>query len=105
MPQARLAYEASIASYQAGRVPFLAVLEALSSLYGDRLGQLRIVAAHERIKAALDEASLDATSELPAASAAAMGSTSGGLAPAASMGGAAAPPAAAPVAGMGSMGQ
>jgi outer membrane protein, heavy metal efflux system len=103
VPQARLAYEASIASYQAGRVPFLAVLEALSSLYGDRLGQLRIVAAHERIKAALDEASLDATSELPAASVVAMGSRPDGPAPAASTGGAAAPLAAA--AGMGSMGQ
>ena len=58
VPQAQLAYEASIASYQAGKVPFLTVLEALSSLYADRLNQLRVVASHERVKVALDEASL-----------------------------------------------
>jgi cobalt-zinc-cadmium efflux system outer membrane protein len=65
VPQARLAYEASIASYQAGKAAFLAVLEALSSLYSDRLTQLRLVAAHERIKAAIDEVSLEPASELP----------------------------------------
>ena len=48
VPQARLAYEASIASYQAGKVPFLTVLEALSTLYRDRIDQLRVLAAHER---------------------------------------------------------
>jgi outer membrane protein TolC len=67
VPQARLAYEASIASYQAGRVPFLSVLEALSGLYADRAAHLGVLAAHERIQVALEEASLEATSELPAA--------------------------------------
>jgi outer membrane protein TolC len=98
VPQARLAYEASIASYQAGRAPFLTVLEALSSLYTDRASQLRVVATHERIKASLDEASLEATSEMPASGAAAMGSPAGALSGGAQMGGGAtgspAPPAA-----------
>lgn len=65
IPQTRLAYEAAIASYQAGRAPFLAVLEALSSLYANRAGYLRVLAAHERIKVAIEEASLEPTSEMP----------------------------------------
>jgi outer membrane protein TolC len=65
LPQARLSYEASIASYQAGKVPFLTVLEALSTLYRDRIDHLRVLAAHERIKASIAEASLEATSEVP----------------------------------------
>ena len=76
VPQARLAYEAALASYQAGSVPFLTVLEALSSLYADRLGQLRVLAAHEGIDAALEEASLEATSEMPSGGAAPMAAAS-----------------------------
>jgi outer membrane protein TolC len=100
VPQARLAYEASIASYQAGKVPFLSVLEALSSLYADRAGQLRVVAAHERIKAALDEASLESTSEMPAAGGPGMGASAAPLA-GGSTTGAAGMPTAAPTAAMG----
>jgi outer membrane protein TolC len=74
LPQARLSYEASIASYQAGKVPFLAVLEALSTLYRDRIDHLRVLAAHERIKASITEASLEATSEIPTGGGAGMGS-------------------------------
>ena len=77
LPQARLSYEASIASYQAGKVPFLAVLEALSTLYRDRIGHLRVLAAHERIQASIAEASLEATSEMPSGGAAGMGSLAG----------------------------
>lgn len=106
VPQARLAYESAIASYQAGRVPFLAVLEALVGLYADRAGHLGVLAAHERIQAALEEASLEATSELPSAD-------GGGAGPMAGPGGRAAspPPAGAPSAvpsagaAMGTMGQ
>ncbi len=105
VPQAQLAYEASIASYQAGKVPFLAVLEALSSLYADRAGQLRVVAAHERIKVALEEASLEATSEMPSAGGTGMGATTAGGGSA--IGGAGPAPAGAQAApsAMGSMGQ
>ena len=77
VPQARLSYEASIASYQAGKVPFLTVLEALSTLYRDRVDHLRVLAAHERIKASIAEASLEATSEMPTAGSVAMGGLAG----------------------------
>jgi cobalt-zinc-cadmium efflux system outer membrane protein len=81
VPQARLAYESAIASYQVGRVPFLSVLEALSSLYGDRLAELGVLAAHEQIQASLEEASLEATSELPSGGAASMAGGFGGGSP------------------------
>ena len=105
LPQARLSYEASIASYQAGKVPFLTVLEALSTLYRDRIDHLRILAAHERIKASIAEASLEATSEVPSGGAAGMGSLAGAFAGAGGMaGGASGPAPAGPAAMSGSMG-
>jgi outer membrane protein TolC len=104
LPQAQLSYEASIASYQAGKVPFLTVLEALSTLYRDRIDHLRVLAAHERIKASIEEASLEATSEMPSAGAAGMGSLAGGFGGAGEMaGGASGPPSAGPAAMPGSM--
>jgi outer membrane protein TolC len=72
IPQGQMSVEAAIANYQAGKLPFISVLEALSTLYGDRSTLLRFLASHERIRASLDEASLDATSEMP---------TGGGMAP------------------------
>jgi len=105
IPQAQLSYEASIASYQAGKVPFLTVLEALSTLYRDRIDHLRVLAAHERIKASIAEASLDATSEIPSGGAAGMGSLAGAFGGAAEMaGGASGPAPAGPAAMSGSMG-
>jgi len=105
IPQARLAYEAAIASYEAGKVPFLTVLEALSTLYRDRIDHLRVLAAHERIEAAIAEASLDATSEMPSGGAAGMGSLAGAFGGTTSMaGGAPAPAAAGPTSMSGSMG-
>jgi cobalt-zinc-cadmium efflux system outer membrane protein len=106
VPQARLAYESSIASYQSGRVPFLAVLEALSGLYADRAGHLGVLAAHERTRAALEEASLEATSEMPVAGAAAAGMAGAAAAAAAMTPVGAAPAGSSPAAaGMGTMGQ
>jgi len=46
LPQARLSYEASIASYQAGKVR-LGFSEALSTLYSRRMIHLRVLAAAE----------------------------------------------------------
>jgi outer membrane protein TolC len=103
LPQARLSYEAGIASYQAGRVPFLAVLEALQTLHRDRLDHLRVLAAHEWIQVSIAEASLDATSQMPMGGAAGSGGAfgSGPMAGAAS---GAEPAAAAPISSsMGSM--
>ena len=89
LPQARLSYEASIASYQAGKVPFLAVLEALTTLYRDRIDHLRLLATHEQIKASIAEASLDATSGSLAGTFGGAGGMAGGAS-----GSAPAPPAA-----------
>ena len=105
LPQARLSYEASIASYQAGKVPFLAVLEALSTLHRDRIDHLRVLAAAERIKASIAEASLEATSEVPSAGSAGMDSLAGAFGGAGGLAGGASGPAPGPVAAMsGSMG-
>jgi cobalt-zinc-cadmium efflux system outer membrane protein len=60
VPQDRLSLEAALANYQAGRVPFLTVLEALTSLYGDQEAHLRLLAAHEELRTSLAEASLEA---------------------------------------------
>jgi outer membrane protein, heavy metal efflux system len=95
IPQARLAYEAAIASYQAGKVPFLTVLEALSTLYRDRIDHLRLLAAHERTLASIAEASLEATSEVPSGGAAGMGALAGAFGGASEMAGGASAPAAA----------
>ena len=70
VPQDRMSVEAAIASYQAGRVPFITVLEALTTLYGDRVTLVGLLTGQSRIKVSLDEASLEATSDLPAAGAA-----------------------------------
>ncbi|HEX9186339.1 MAG TPA: TolC family protein [Vicinamibacteria bacterium] len=105
LPQARLSYEASIASYQAGKVPFLTVLEALSTLYRDRTDHLRVLAAHERVRASIAEASLEATSELPSSGGAGMGSVAGSFGGAGEMAGRAPAAAAAGSSAMsGSMG-
>jgi outer membrane protein TolC len=86
VPQGRMSVEAAIASYQAGRVPFITVLESLTTLYGDRVTLVRALAGQSRVRASLDEASLEATSDLSAVFAAAAmpvasgagGSTAGG---------------------------
>ena len=77
LPQARMSYESSIASYQAGKVPFLSVLEALQTLHRDRIDHLRVLAAHEEIKASIAEASLEATSAMPSGGASGMSSLAG----------------------------
>ncbi len=80
IPQGQMSVEAAIASYQAGKVPFVAVLEALATLYGDRVTHLRLLAGHERIRAGLEEASLEATTEMPAGGGMASASVAGGAA-------------------------
>lgn len=62
VPQDRMSVEAALANYQTGKVPFIAVLEALMTLYNDRATHLRLLANHELTLASLEEASLDATS-------------------------------------------
>ena len=84
VPQDRMSVEAAVASYETGRVPFVTVLEALTTLYGDRVTLVRLVASQSRLRASLEEASLEATSDLPALtipaglSAGTTGATTGG---------------------------
>jgi outer membrane protein TolC len=72
VPQDRMSVEAAIASYQAGRIPFITVLESLTTLYGDRSTLVRLLASQARIRASLEEASLETTSDLPVMAPAAM---------------------------------
>jgi outer membrane protein TolC len=71
IPQDRMSVEAAIANYQSGRVPFIAVLEALQTLYGDRATLVRLGADHARLLASLEEASLEANADMSGAGGAA----------------------------------
>jgi outer membrane protein TolC len=90
VPQGQMSVQAAVASYQAGRVPFISVLEALATLYGDRTTELRSLAELAGARASLEEASLDAAPGLGSieqtrmgaarsTSAGAQRSTSGGM--------------------------
>jgi outer membrane protein TolC len=67
--QDRMTMESALASYQSGRVPFVSVLEAMTSLYADRWTRENLVADHARLLASLREASLEATPEMAGAGA------------------------------------
>jgi outer membrane protein TolC len=77
VPQDRMSVEAALANYQTGKVPFIAVLEALTTLYNDRATQLRLLASHEQTLASLEEASLEPTSAMASAGATDMGAVGG----------------------------
>ena len=77
IPQDRMSVDAAIANYQTGKVPFIAVLEALTTLYNDRATHLGLLANQERIRASLQEASLEETSGMSSAGAAGMGAVGG----------------------------
>ena len=59
VPQAQMSVEAALAGYRAGRLPFVAVLEALNALYQDRAARLAVLARHAQLRASLEEISLD----------------------------------------------
>ena len=67
LPVDRLSLESAIASYRAGKVPFVTVLEALNTLYADRSVFLARVAESEKWRVAIDEADLQATPGMTAA--------------------------------------
>ncbi len=71
IPQDRLSVDAALSNYQVGTVPFVAVLEALSTLYSDRSTYLGLLARHEVLRADLEEASLEPSTTGMAAGAAA----------------------------------
>lgn len=61
IPQDGMSVDAAVANYQSGKVPFVAVLEALQTLYGDRRELLALMAGHAQTRASLEEASLEET--------------------------------------------
>jgi outer membrane protein, heavy metal efflux system len=65
VPQGALAVEAATASYQAGRVPFTAVLESMGAHSDDRGALVRLLAARARVWTSVEEASLEATDDMP----------------------------------------
>jgi len=77
IPQDRMSVDAAVANYQTGKVPFIAVLEALTTLYSDRATHLALLANHERTRASLEEASLEETSSMALAGAPGMAARGG----------------------------
>ena len=69
-----MSVESALANYQAGKVPFITVLDALTTLYNDRSTHLRLLATHEQMVASLEEAGLEPTPGMTAA-------VTGGMAP------------------------
>jgi outer membrane protein TolC len=59
VPQNQMTVEATLTNYQAGKVPFVSVLEAMTALYADRWARAGLVADHAKLRASLREASLD----------------------------------------------
>jgi outer membrane protein TolC len=64
LPQDRMSVEAAIANYQTGSVPFIAVLEALTTFYIDGATHLRVVANHSYTIVNLEEAGLEPSSAM-----------------------------------------
>jgi cobalt-zinc-cadmium efflux system outer membrane protein len=58
----QLSYESALASYQAGKVPFITVFDAVNSLYSDRASYLGRLAEAAKWRVAIDEAALQPTS-------------------------------------------
>jgi outer membrane protein TolC len=57
----QLSYESALASYQAGKVPFITVFDAVNSLYSDRAIYLGRLAEAAKWRVAIDEAALQPT--------------------------------------------
>ncbi|HSP33541.1 MAG TPA: TolC family protein, partial [Thermoanaerobaculia bacterium] len=78
LPLDQVSLESALASYEAGKVPFITVLDALNSLYSDRVTYASRLAEAAKWRVAIDEASLQPTamSGGPAMSAGATSMTS-----------------------------
>lgn len=75
LPLDELSLESALASYQAGRLPFISILDALNTLYSDRAIYAGRLAESAKWRVAIDEASLQSTAM---SSAPAMGGTAAG---------------------------
>lgn len=56
IPLGELSFESALASYQAGKVPFITVFDAVNSLYSDRATWLGRLAEAAKLRVAIDEA-------------------------------------------------
>ena len=61
VPLDQLSYESALASYRAGKVPFITVFDAVNALYGDRASYLGRLAEAAKWRVAIDEAALQPT--------------------------------------------
>ncbi|HXG58070.1 MAG TPA: TolC family protein [Thermoanaerobaculia bacterium] len=61
LPLDELSLESALASYQAGKVPFVTVLDALAALFNDRAARASRLAESAKWRVAIDEASLQPT--------------------------------------------
>ncbi|MEO8034248.1 MAG: TolC family protein [Acidobacteriota bacterium] len=61
VPLDELSYESALTSYQAGKVPFITVFEAVNVLYSDRASYLGRLAEAAKWRVAIDEAALQPT--------------------------------------------
>jgi outer membrane protein TolC len=80
VPLDQLSYESALASYRAGKVPFITVFESVNVLYSDRASYLGRLAESAKWRVAIDEAALQ-----PTATGGASAMPSGGGAAASSM--------------------
>lgn len=62
VPLDELSYESALASYRAGKVPFITVFDAVNSLYSDRASYLGRLTEAAKWRVAIDEAALQPTS-------------------------------------------
>jgi cobalt-zinc-cadmium efflux system outer membrane protein len=79
VPLDQLSYESALASYSAGKVPFITVFEAINALYGDRATYLGRLAEAAKWRVAIDEASLQPTSMSGAPSMSSGGTAASGM--------------------------
>jgi len=79
LPLDDLSLESALASYRAGKVPFITVLDALNTLYSDRAIYAGRLAESAKWRVAIDEASLQPTSMsgAPSMGSSAMGGSAG----------------------------
>jgi outer membrane protein TolC len=61
VPLDELSYESALASYRAGKVPFITVFDAVNTLYSDRASYLGRLAEAAKWRVAIDEAALQPT--------------------------------------------
>jgi outer membrane protein TolC len=78
IPTDQVSLESAMASYRAGRAPFVTVLEALNALYADRSNLLGRIADAQKLRVAIEEADFGAGAAMPSGGAASNAMSSAG---------------------------